>query len=282
MGSQRQLIQMRYRVPVILLLLVFYLSLIDPLETHGQTQPTNQMPTHTARCDIAFPLPNASDTGTKKFEKLLYGFLDQGCYKNWVADSEIRNTGPFIGGLSYGTHDAVKVFYSSQVWEWLKIKNREGEIPDGAMIVTKMFPSPARQGAKLTGWTVMVKDKKAVFDGWYWSYHAPNYAPANPAIDYPDSGFGLYCLRCHASAEKESTFITVKNVEGSPISFNVEMPTMLPLPPEKEDMHSRIARTPAIAKSAFAKPRTSPNPYLISLLKVMPDVTAEQVKPFPG
>ena len=158
-----------------------------------------------------------------------------------MADAEIRNTGPFIGGLSYGTHDAVKVFYSSQVWEWLKIKNREGEIPDGAMIVKEMFPSPARQDAKLTGWTVMVKDKKAVFDGWYWSYHAPNYAPANPSIDYPDSGFGLYCLRCHASAEKESTFSTVKNVEGSPISFNVEMPTMLPLPPEKAMRNRSVA-----------------------------------------
>src|SRR2546428_157213 len=128
----------------------------------------------------------------------------------------------------------------------------------------------------------MVKDKKAVFDGWYWSYHAPNYAPANPSIDYPDSGFGLYCLRCHASAERESTFSTVKHVEGSPISFNVEMPTMLPLPPEKEDMHSRIARTPAIAKSSFATPRTSPNPNLLNLLKRMPDVTAQQLLRFPG
>ena len=273
---------MKYRVPLFLFFLVLHLSLAECHSTIGQTQQTNQAPGPPTRCDIAFPLPNASDIGTRKFEKLLYAFLDQGCYKNWVADAEIRNTGPFIGGLSYGTHDAVKVFYSSQVWEWLKIKNREGEIPDGAMIVKEMFPSPARQDAKLTGWTVMVKDKKAVFDGWYWSYHAPNYAPANPSIDYPDSGFGLYCLRCHASAEKESTFSTVKNVEGSPISFNVEMPTMLPLPPEKEDMHSRIARTPAIAKSSFATPRTSPNPNLLNLLKRMPDVTAQQVKPFPG
>src|SRR6266436_412252 len=157
--------------------------------------------------------------------------------------------------------------HSLEVWEWLKFRNREGEIPDGAMIVKEMFPSPARQDAKLTGWTVMVKDKKAVFDGWYWSYHAPNYAPANPSIDYPDSGFGLYCLRCHASAEKESTFSTVKNVEGSPISFNIEIPTMLPLPPPKEDMHSQIARRKSIDSRPFATPRTSPDPNFLALFK---------------
>src|SRR5882672_3785570 len=209
-------------------LAVWLLSGIDESQAgHAQVPP---------QCDMSFPLPNPSDIGTAKFEKLLYSFLDKGCYKAWIADSQIRNTGPFIGGLSYGTHDAVKVFYSKEAWDWLKHRDRQGDIPDGAMIVKEMFPSPAREGLKLTGWTVMVKDKKGSFDGWYWSYHAPNYAPENPAIDYPDSGFGLYCLRCHASAEKESTFATAKNVEGSPISFNIEIPTMLPLPPPKEDM----------------------------------------------
>jgi hypothetical protein len=273
---------MRYRVAFIFLLLPVCLGQVNHSIAGGPARAEAQTAAQAVRCEIKFPLPNASDTGSKNFEKLLYAFLDQGCYKGWVADSEIRNTGPFIGGLSYGTHDAVKVFYSPQIWEWLKVRNREGVIPDGAMIVKEMFPSPARQDAKLTGWTVMVKDHKAAFDGWYWSYHAPNYSPQNPAIDYPDSGFGLYCLRCHASAEKESTFITVKNVEGSPISFNVEMPTMLPLPPDKEDMHSRIARTPAIARSAFAAPRNSPNLDLAKLLKSMPEVAPAQVKPFPG
>src|SRR5205807_1855325 len=45
---------------------------------------------------------------------------------------------------------------------------------------------------------------------------------------------------------------------------------------------TRIARTPAIARSAFATPQTSPNPNLLNLLKSMPDVTAQQLKPFPG
>jgi len=266
-----------YRLLLLTLLVglaVWLASAIDESQAgHAQVPPP---------CDISFPLPNASDIGTAKFEKLLYSFLDKGCYKAWTADSQIRNTGPFIGGLSYGTHDAVKVFYSKEAWDWLKHRDRQGDIPDGAMIVKEMFPSPAREGLKLTGWTVMVKDKKGSFDGWYWSYHAPNYAPENPAIDYPDSGFGLYCLRCHASAEKESTFATAKNVEGSPISFNIEIPTMLPLPPPKEDMHSQIARRKSIDSRPFATPRSGPDPNFLAQFKGMPNITAAQVKRFPG
>ncbi len=136
---------MKYRVPLFLFFLVLNPSLAESLLTIGQTQQTNQTPGPPTRCDITFPLPNASDIGTRKFEKQLYAFLDQGCYKNWVADAEIRNTGPFIGGLSYGTHDAVKVFYSSQVWEWLKSRNREGEIPDGAILVVSCAQLHARK-----------------------------------------------------------------------------------------------------------------------------------------
>src|SRR3989442_4717682 len=112
---------MKYRVPLFLFFLVVHLSLAECLLTIGQTQQTNQTPGPPTRCDLTFPLPNASDIGTRKFEKLLYAFLDQGCYKNWVADAEIRNTGPFIGGLSYRTPDAVQVFYSPQDLEWLQI-----------------------------------------------------------------------------------------------------------------------------------------------------------------
>src|SRR6266850_2076879 len=72
----------------------------------------NALPASGKRCELAFPLPRPSDMGAKKFEKLLYSFLDQGCYRKWVADSQIRNTGPFINGTSFGTHNAVKIFYS--------------------------------------------------------------------------------------------------------------------------------------------------------------------------
>jgi len=243
---------------------------------------TSPVQTPIKPCKISFPLPNPSEIGSKKFEKLLYSFLEQGCYRSWVADRQIRNTGPFIGGKSFGTHNAVKVFYSPEVWDWVKVKNRQGEIPDGAIIVKEMFPSPAKEGSPLSAWTVMVKDKKGSYDGWYWSFHAPNYKPDNPEIDYPDSGFGLYCIRCHASAEKESTFITAKNVEGDPISFTIEAPTMQPLAPETKDQHQQVATTKEIRGGPFGTALKTPDPKFISFFQGLPLVREPAVKRFPG
>lgn len=245
-------------------------------ETRAATKADNQ-------CDISFPLPNPSEIGTAKYEKLLYAFLEKGCYKNWHADPQIRNTGPFIGGQAFGTHPAVKVYYSPEVWEWLKTKNRDGEIPDGGMIVKEMFPPPAKEGSKLSGWTTMVKDKKGAFDGWFWSYHAPGYTSPNPEIDYPDSGFGLYCVRCHASAEKELTFASLKNVEGDPISFVIHQPTMQPQPPPvSKDQHEQVAETHQIVGGPFPTPLKEPDPVFLGLYKGMPLVAAHEVKRFPG
>jgi hypothetical protein len=234
-------------------------------------------------CDISFPLPNPSDIGNEKFEKLLYAFLDKGCYRNWKADNRIRDSGPFINNASFGTHNSVRIYYSPEVWDWMKIRNREGEIPDGAIIVKEMFPAPAKQDTTLNGWTVMVKDKRGSFDGWYWSYHAPGYTPAQPGIDYPDSGFGLYCLRCHASAEKESTFITPKNVEGDPISFNILVPTMQAHPPPvTKEEHAKVATTNPVPKGPFAEPRQTPDENFLRLFRNIALPVASQVKAFPG
>jgi Cytochrome P460 len=271
---------MRRTLPVTFLLLLT-LAVVVRVTTKSYAQPTVQGAAP-QRCSISFPLPNASDIGTTKFEKMLYAFLDQGCYKSWIADRQIRNSGPFINGNSFGTHNAVKVFYSPEVWNWLKHKNREGEIPDGAMIVKEMFPSPAKQDAQLSAWTIMVKDKKGAYDGWYWSFHMPNYAVDNPAITYPDSGFGLYCLRCHASAEKESTFITVKNIEGDPISFAIRVPTMGKQPPPGKEEHEQVAGTKEIRGGPFGTARKTPEPDFINLFKGLPLVPAAEVKKFPG
>ncbi|MDX6444687.1 MAG: hypothetical protein QOH71_1761 [Blastocatellia bacterium] len=234
------------------------------------------------RCEIPFPLPNPSDIGVKKFEKLLGSFLDQGCYRSWVADSQIRNTGPFMNGSSFGTHNAVKIFYSPEAWDWLKHRNREGEIANGAVIVKEMFPSPAKEGSKLSAWTIMVRDKKGSYDGWYWSFQAPGYSSDNPDLDYPDSGFGLYCLRCHASAEKESTFSTVKNVEGDPISFFISAPTMQPLPPATKDEHQQVATTKEVRGGPFGTARKTPEPNFLKLFRGLPLKPLAEVKRFPG
>ncbi len=272
---------MKRRIILRLLFVTVLAGLAAVLISRVNEAQTNPVPA-IKPCDMSFPLPNPSDIGARKFEKLLYSFLEQGCYRSWIADRQIRNTGPFIGGKSFGTHNAVRIYYSPQVWDWLKNKNRQGEIPDGAVIVKEMFPSPAKEGSDLSAWTVMVKDKKGAYDGWYWSYHAPNYKPDNPETDYPDSGFGLYCLRCHASAEKESTFIAVKNVEGDPISFTIEAPTMQPLPPPAKDQHDLVANTKEIKGGPFGTALKSPDPNFLSLFKGLPLVPAAAVKRFPG
>ena len=89
-----------------LILLFVCIGLVMWMAGRSQSQPAAQTP----RCEISFPLPNASDIGPTKFEKLLYSFLEKSCYKTWIADNQIRNSGPFINGQSFGTHNAVKIF----------------------------------------------------------------------------------------------------------------------------------------------------------------------------
>ncbi len=189
-------------------------------------------------------LPLPSSIGLDKYETLLYAFLDNNEYKKlkWHHDKTIRNTGPYINDVYYGTHPAVLIYYSPEVYTWLK-NNREGEIPDGAMIIKIMYDPPAQRYANLSpeailnlesdsnaleGWTVMIKDKNGSRDGWFWSYYGRgqevDQLNKHP-FDYPNSGFGNYCVRCHASANGEFTFSSLTNIEGEegePITYYVD------------------------------------------------------------
>ncbi len=264
-----------------LLLLTLVIGIVVVCVRSGESAPQGQEAVAQGPCDIKFPLPSPSSLGDRQFDKLLATFLQKGCYKGWVADNQIRNSGPFINNKSFGTHSAVKIYYSPEVWKWMKEGNRQGAIPDGSMIVKEMFKSPAVQDAKLTSWTIMVKDQKASFDGWFWSYQSATPTPPNSDIDYPDSGFGMYCLRCHASAAKESTFVTEKNVEGDPISFNILVPSMLPQPLPNEDFHEQVSKTKQILGGPFPVPRKTPDMNFLTLLKG-PVVPESEVKKFPG
>jgi hypothetical protein len=120
------------------------------------------------------------------------------------------------------------------VIDWLEA-GRIGEIPDGEFIIKEMYPPPAVRYEGLSEselplpieWTVMVKDSSGAVDGWYWAYYSSNPGDTNPPtpqepdndefpFQYPDSGFGSYCVRCHASAESKLTFVTTENIEGFP------------------------------------------------------------------
>ncbi|HMX29737.1 MAG TPA: hypothetical protein PKC13_29395, partial [Blastocatellia bacterium] len=80
------------------------------------------------------PLPSPTSLSPDEFHDKLLAFLESREYANlkWCEDKRVRDTGPWIDGMSYGVHPSVKVFYSPAVMEWL-VGGRLGNIPDGAM-----------------------------------------------------------------------------------------------------------------------------------------------------
>lgn len=171
------------------------------------------------------------------YEKEVLAWLDSRVYAlklNWCGDKGIRDTGPWINDKYYGTHKAAKIYYSPAVIAWLK-GGRTTVIPDGAMIIKEGFEAPAarhedKPTPKVTDWTIMVKDAKGSADSWWWGelYFKADGTPLDfddHNFAYPNAGFGIYCTRCHASAEKEQTFSALNNIEGfpgEPLTFRVD------------------------------------------------------------
>ncbi len=193
-------------------------------------------------------LPLPSVTSVTRYEEKLFEFLNKRQYvkRGWLRDKGVRDTGPYIGGTYYGTHPAVRVYYSPGVIRWL-MNGRVGKIPDGEMIIKEQYAAPAvrHQGKteeelwdSLESWTVMVKDASGSHDGWFWSNPVKGQCAADNyhyPFDYPASGFGQYCLRCHAAtqspnmqpaaAANEFTFASLRNVAGfpgTPLQFRVD------------------------------------------------------------
>lgn len=180
------------------------------------------------RAQPAPGLPLPSQVPEPIYQARLYAFLEGLVYREagWVKDKFIRDTGPYKNGIYYGTHPAVRIYYSPEMMTWLR-GGRQGEIPDGAVIIKEMYPPPAARYAEgdpkadliPKQWTVMVRDKSGAVDGWYWAYHGtgdPVDKNSEYPFLYPDSGFGSYCVRCHGSAERSLTFVSLDNIEGFP------------------------------------------------------------------
>ncbi|MAT68869.1 MAG: hypothetical protein CMJ58_05040 [Planctomycetaceae bacterium] len=201
-----------------------------------------------AQPPVAYPLPRPSTMAVRDFEKILFRFLLQRRYieLGWKRDKGVRDTGPFINNTYYGTHPAVRVFYSPGVIEWLE-NGRVGAIPDGEMIIKEQYPEPAARHegkseeelrATLKSWTVMVKDAAGSHDGWFWSEAPATGETIDNHQSYGEawSGFGLYCIRCHAATQSpgvtnpadranEFTFSALRNIEGypgEPLLFRVD------------------------------------------------------------
>ncbi|MCB1050824.1 MAG: hypothetical protein H6510_05420 [Acidobacteria bacterium] len=206
----------------------------------------------------ATPLPLPSSLPLQDYEQVLYRFLMERQYvlMGWDHDKEVRDTGPYIENQYFGTHPAVRIYYSPEVISWLK-NDRKGEIPDGAMIIKEMFTPPAVLYQDLandpkyadpaayqklinqliSAWTVIVRDRQASKDGWFWANPgAPGQGESiekaiqrqlDTLTQPPNSSFGAPCLRCHASAENQFTFSALRNIQGfmpdqEPLRFLVD------------------------------------------------------------
>src|ERR1700689_899698 len=114
------------------------------------------------------PLPAASSPG---FEGLLEKFMNAFCYQKqaWQHDAQVRS--------SDGVHPYVKVWYSPSFYDWLSVSGRQGEVPDGAMLVKEQYVSLT---APLHEWTIMVKDSTGSWDGWYWADLSAPTKPQKP------------------------------------------------------------------------------------------------------
>ncbi len=230
-------------------------------------------------------LPLPSSLSVAEYEGHLFEFLNQRTYKSlgWVRDKRVRDTGPYLNGKYYGTHPAVSIYYSPEIIRWLEDGKRSA-IPDGAMIIKEQFEPPAaryegldddQRFEQLSSWTVMVKDAAGSHDGWFWSNPAKDQKVVDNhqyPFDHPISGFGIYCVRCHASTKthgetNEFTFASLRNIEGfpgEPLLFRVddswrkavdhEVPETVDAPVDEESDESNEALlTLALEKAAFAK-----------------------------
>lgn len=248
------------------------------------------------------PLPLPGTMTSEEYQALLYKFLSEREYikLGWAPDKKVRDTGPYIDNTSYGTHEACRIWYSPEVIEWLE-KDRAIGIPDGAMIIKEMFTPPAARYDSITGgqldsmvagWAVMVRDSSASKDGWYWSYYGPGQAVDDPnkyPYDYPNSGFGQYCVRCHASAESEMTFSHLANIKGypgEPIVFRVDN-SWVPgqqLKTESFSSHPQLAAalTPGQKRAGASAPARRLNAEFAEQFDQIPVIPAHDVLYLPS
>src|SRR5262245_36655560 len=149
------------------------------------------------------PPPPADLQNYNDYNKQMRAYLHSRKYGDWIADARWRLSGPSVTppddfGHNYGTHFPLRVYYSPEVVEWL-CNGRQGEIPDGAMIVKEMTlfsvtfagvtvpllktnvdrnscMTLEQTALPLGGpimplvWAPMIKSSKSSHDGWVWIF----------------------------------------------------------------------------------------------------------------
>jgi len=257
----------------------------SPVCPEGQSTP--QVPTNLDQCRKLLPVvQNPSEYPLNEYEAKLGEFLEAMCHRNetdgWVRDKSVRDTGPWIGtyqngkwsGTYFGTHAPVLVWYSPDMFAWMRANRREAlpqdtppnsnviapppkvpPVPDGAIIVKEMYTPPAAAcmaidplllKATSKGAAIMVRDSRGAYDGWFWSGYGwgapdPDW-PAPAGNRYPYMGFGQYCTNCHASAKDNQTFASLRNIRGEPGDPLVFLSQNFFLDPSWQGLHERIAQ----------------------------------------
>ncbi len=190
-----------------------------------------QIPTDPQACARLLPAVRSPHSlPLNVYEEKLGDYLRGFCYRDpasgWKTDKTVRDTGPFIATLAngkwsgayYGTHAPVIVWYSPEMYQWLRT-NRPTDrpppttlspVPDGAVMVKEMYslaPASSCRGIdplylkpKTQGVAVMVRDSAGSRDGWFWGWFGwsdwqPDW-PAQPGSPLTMMGFGQYCTNC--------------------------------------------------------------------------------------
>lgn len=150
--------------------------------------------------DLRHPPPPSDFANYQAYNQLLKTFLisDEFASLGWVHDMNWRLSGPSVVPpdnfkSNYGPHFPLLVYYSPEVVDWL-CNGRQGDLPDGAMIVKKMTigwdqltihvasdgcmdidqDSVAAVPPFLFLWAPMLKTSQSSYDGWLWMLQQPD------------------------------------------------------------------------------------------------------------
>src|SRR5260221_4415705 len=136
----------------------------------------------------------------------------------------------------------------------------------------------------------MVKDSHGFHDGWFWRefYTGMAFDDHQYPFNYPNAAFGLYCLRCHASAARELTFASLSNIKGfpgNPLTFNVDDSWRTP-PPEialkSARKHALVGHAPAEQEEPALPPLEEVNEQFLRTFPELAPIPTHAVQHIPN
>ena len=135
-------------------------------------RPAPLLPADPAQCAALLPAIRAPHAlPLDQYEAKLGAYLRDFCYRDpaagWHTDKAIRDTGPYTArlvggewvGTYYGTHAPVIVWYSPDMFAWMRANRAEdpaarpahpAPVPDGAIMIKEMYPAPPPPAAGST------------------------------------------------------------------------------------------------------------------------------------